>query len=380
MPFYSCPPLAAMSLLEHLQCVPDPRVQRTRRHDLIDLLTIALCATVGGADNWVEVAQFGQAHRDWFARFLRLPSGIASHDTFARVFRRLNPEALERACLAWLRAASGRVQGVVAIDGKALRGVQAPGSGQALTMVSAWAADMQMLLGQRRVDGKSNEITAIPHLLDLLDVQGCTVTIDAMGCQKAIARQIVEKGADYVLSLKGNHRHMHEVCKKHFAQASPTAPEQVHRDAHSGHGRTEQRQYWVSAVPAPLERAANAWEQLECIVRVVRTRQVGSKEASEHTSYYVSSLPAHTPAKVLAHSIRAHWSVENHLHWSLDVAFREDECRTQKGHGPHNQALLRRMALQMLKCEGSLKVGLQSKRRRAGWDLAYLARVIGVSI
>ena len=182
-----------MSLLEHLQCVPDPRVQRTRRHDLIDLLTIALCATVGGADNWVEVAQFGQAHRDWFARFLRLPSGIASHDTFARVFRRLNPEALERACLAWLRAASGRVQGVVAIDGKALRGAQAPGSGQALTMVSAWAADMQMLLGQRRVDGKSNEITAIPHLLDLLDVQGCTVTIDAMGAKKPLPARLWKK-------------------------------------------------------------------------------------------------------------------------------------------------------------------------------------------
>ena len=331
-----------MSLLQHLQCVPDPRVQRTRRHDLIDLLTIALCATVGGADNWVEVAQFGQAHHNWFARFLRLPSGIASHDTFARVFRRLNADALERACLEWLRTAAGRVQGVVAID------------------------------------GKSNEITALPQLLDMLDIQGCIVTIDAMGCQKTIARQIVEKKADYVLSLKGNHRHMHEVCKKHFAQAP--APEQLWQDEHSGHGRKERRQYWVCAIPEALQRAAKEWAQLQCIVRVVRTRQVGSKEASEHTSYYLSSLPAHTPADVLAHSIRAHWSVENHLHWSLDVAFREDGCRTCKDHSPHNQSLLRRMALQLLKAESTLKVGLQSKRRRAGWDLAYLAKVLGVTV
>lgn len=369
-----------MSLLQHLQCVPDPRVQRTRRHDLIDLLTIALCATLGGADNWVEVAQFGQAHHTWFARFLRLPSGIASHDTFARVFRRLNADALEQACLEWLRAAAGRVQGVVAIDGKALRGAQAPGSSKALTMVSAWAADMQVLLGQRKVDGKSNEITAIPQLLDMLDVQGCIVTIDAMGCQKTIARQIVQKKADYVLSLKGNHRHMHEVCKKHFAQATATAPEQVYQDEQLGHGRSEQRHYWVCAVPAALQRAAKEWAHLQCIVRVQRTRQVGSKGASEHTSYYLSSLPAHTPAAVLAHSIRAHWSVENHLHWSLDVAFREDGCRTHKDHAPHNQALLRRMALQLLKAESTLKVGLQSKRRRAGWDVAYLAKVMGVNV
>ena len=367
-----------MSLLQHLQCVPDPRVQRTRRHDLIDLLAIALCATVGGADNWVEVAQFGQAHHNWFARFLRLPSGIASHDTFARVFRRLNADALERACLEWLRTAAGRVQGVVAIDGKAVRGAQAPGASKALTMVSAWAADMQVLLGQRKVDGKSNEITALPQLLDMLDIQGCIVTIDAMGCQKTIARQIVEKKADYVLSLKGNHRHMHEVCKKHFAQAP--APEQLWQDEHSGHGRKERRQYWVCAIPEALQRAAKEWAQLQCIVRVVRTRQVGSKEASEHTSYYLSSLPAHTPADVLAHSIRAHWSVENHLHWSLDVAFREDGCRTCKDHSPHNQSLLRRMALQLLKAESTLKVGLQSKRRRAGWDLAYLAKMLGVTV
>ena len=370
-----------MNLLEHLQQVPDPRIERRRRHDLIDLLAIALCATIGGADNWVEVVQFGQAHHDWFKRFLRLPSGIASHDTFARVFRRLDEQALEAACMQWMRSVAGQVQGVIAIDGKTVRGATPAGSARhALHMVSAWAADMGLLLGQRKVDGKSNEITAIPQLLRLLDVQGCIVTIDAMGCQKTIAKQIVQQRADYVLALKGNHRHMHAVCKKHFASTVPTAGEHLWSEESSSHSRKEQRHYWVSAIPQALQRGAREWAGLQCLVRVQRLRQCAGKEASESTSYYISSLPAHTPAQVLAHCIRAHWQVENALHWSLDVSFGEDACRVRKDNAAHNLALLRRLALGQLKAETTLKVGIQSKRRRAGWDLAYLGKVMGWGI
>ena len=370
-----------MNLLEHMQHIPDPRMERRRRHDLIDLLAIALCATIGGADNWVEVSQFGQAHYDWFKRFLRLPSGIASHDTFARVFRLLNEQALEAACMQWMRSVAGQVQGVVAIDGKTVCGATPAGSSRpALHMLSAWAADMGVLLGQRKVDGKSNEITAIPELLKLLDVQGCIVTIDAMGCQKAIAAQIVQQRADYVLALKANHRHLHGVCKNHFASEARTTGEHVYSEESTKHSRKEQRHYWVTPIPEAMRRAAKEWAGLQCLVRVRRIRQCAGKEASESTSYYISSLPAHTPAHVLAHSIRAHWQVENALHWSLDVSFSEDASRVRKDNAAHNLALMRRLALGQLKADKTLKVGIQSKRRRAGWDLGYLGKVMGWQI
>lgn len=298
-------------------------------------MAIALCATIGGADNWVEVAQFGEAHHDWFKRFLRLPSGIASHDTFARVFRLLDEQALEAACLEWMRSAAGQVKGIVAID------------------------------------GKTNEITAIAQLLKLLDVQGCIVTIDAVGCQKAIAEQIVQQRADYVLALKANHRHLHGVCKKHFASQAPSAGKQLYSEESSQHSRKERRHYWVTPIPEAMHRAAKAWAGIKCLVRVQRTRQCAGKEASESTSYYISSLPASTPAHVLAHSIRSHWQVENALHWSLDVSFSEDASRVRKDNAAHN------LALGQLKADKTLKVGIQSKRRRAGWDLGYLGKVMG---
>ena len=207
-----------MSLLQLLQQIPDPRVQRTRRHELIDLLAIALCATVAGADNWIETVEFAQAHQAWLQRFLRLPCGIASHDTFARVFRRLDPQALEQVLQQWLKGMSAGTSGHVAIDGKSVRSAHGKGKGahHSLHLVSAWASEQRLLLGQRKVDGKSNEITAIPQLLRLLHLKGCIVTIDAMGCQKAIAEQLHTHGADYVLGLKANQRHMHAVVQKHF--------------------------------------------------------------------------------------------------------------------------------------------------------------------
>ena len=371
-----------MSLLQHLQNIPDPRVQRTRRHELQSILVVALCATIAGADNCVEMAEFGQQHQDWFERLVPLPSGIASHDTFARVFRLLDAKELERACQQWLAQVAGRVHGTVAIDGKSVRGSSKADAHRPLHMVSAWATDMGLLLGQCKVDGKSNEITAIPELLRLLHLKGCIVTIDAIGCQKSIAQQLHEHGADYVLSLKGNQRHMHAVVRKHFEvqDSQERFEENTYTESCSGHGRQELRSYRLSPVPEALQRAAAHWPGLASVVQVVRRRQQAGSEASEEVSYYLSSLPAHTPAKVLAHSIRAHWSVENQLHWSLDVAMREDAAQSYKDQSPHNQTVLRRMALQVLKNDTSVKIGLQAKRKRAGWSLGYLELLLGISV
>ena len=370
-----------MSLLQHLQSVKDPRIARARRHDFQSILFIALSATIAGADNWVEVAQFAQLHKDWFARLVPLPSDIPSHDTFARVFRLLDALQLEQSCQQWLMQVAGQVQGTVAIDGKAVRGSRKGDVHRALHMVSAWAADMGLLLGQRKVDGKSNEITAIPELLRLLHLKGCIVTIDAIGCQKDIARQLHEHGADYVLSLKDNQPHMHAVVQKHFEQHKMTAQEcNMYTESSKNHGRQEVRCYAVAGVPAALERAAAHWPGLSSVVQVKRWRQQTGKDASQEISYYLSSLPAHTGADVFAHSIRAHWSVENQLHWSLDVAMREDAAPLYKDQGAHNQSLFRRMALQLLNNDTTVKVGVQAKRKRAGWNLNYLAQVLGITI
>ncbi|XAH26221.1 ISAs1 family transposase [Xylophilus sp. GW821-FHT01B05] len=266
--------------------MPDPRTPRTRRHELQSILAIALCATLAGADNWVEVAEFGELHQDWFARFVPMPSGIASHDTFARVFRLLDAQELEQACQRWLQQLAGQVQGSVAIDGKSVRGSRKGDAPKALHMVSAWAADMGLLLGQRKVDGKSNEITAIPELLRLLHLKGCIVTIDAIGCQKSIAGQLHAHGADYVLSLKANQPHMHGVVQKHFAAVSDAQEGNTYAESCVGHGRREQRSYRVSPIPAALQRAAAHWPGLSSVVQVVRQRQRADKPMSEEVSYY----------------------------------------------------------------------------------------------
>ena len=371
---------APRSLIEHLDEIPDPRMARTQRHKFLDILVIALCAVIGGADHWTEVVEFGQAKRPWFAGFLKLPNGIPSHDTFARVFRLIDTQALEQTCQQWLSSVAGRVQGVVAIDGKSVRGAR-EGKKHPLHIVSAWSSQNSMLLGQVRTGQKSNEITAIPELLKLLDIQGCIVTIDAMGCQKAIAKDIITAGADYVLALKTNHRHLclsvaawfdkclangfvGQGCSHHLQGAGP-----------SRHGRIERREHWVVEVPAHLKRAAAPWAGLKTLAMVRRTRQVGEKTSTED-SYYLSSLSLSTGAQALAKAVRSHWAVENELHWSLDVGFREDACQVRKDNAPANLACLRRMALTQLKQEKGKKLGIQGKRRRAGWDSEYLETVL----
>jgi predicted transposase YbfD/YdcC len=371
---------AHLSLMDYFAQVPDPRLQRTQRHELLDILVIALCAVIGGADHWTEVVEFGQSRQAWFATFLKLPNGIASHDTFARVFRLINAQALEAACHQWLASLVGRVSGVVAIDGKSVRGAR-DGNKHPLHIVSAWASEHGMLLGQVRTAEKSNEITAIPELLKLLSIEGCIVTIDAMGCQKAIAKDIVASGADYVFGLKTNHRHLCLSVAAWFDQGLAGGFDQyacshyLEPAGKSNHGRIEQREHWLMAVPKHLQRVATDWCGLQTIAMVRRQRQAGGKTSSE-VSFYISSLPLSVGAEAIAKAVRSHWAVENELHWSLDVAFREDACQVRKDNAPANFACIRRMALTQLKQETTKKLGIQGKRRRAGWDTVYMQTVL----
>ena len=370
--------------MEHLRRVPDPRVKRTRRHELMDILVIALCATLGGADDWVEIVQFGNAKKDWFSTFLQLPNGIASHDTFGRVFQILDSKVLEQVCMEWLQSIAGKIEGVVAIDGKSLRGSRC-GKQSPLHIVSAWACQNSMLLGQVQTDKKSNEITAIPELLKLLSIQGCIVTIDAMGCQKAITKAIIDAQADYVLNLKSNHRHLHGQVASWFQKnhetgfAQQTYSYSLENAQSNNHGRVESREHWLMEVPEHLKQATKYWTKLRTIAMVRRRRQVGDK-SSDETHYYISSLPLSAGAQSIAKAIRSHWAVENSLHWSLDVAFREDASQVRKDEGPANLACLRRVVLTQLKRETSLKVGIKNKRSRAGWDPAYMAKVLEIEV
>lgn len=377
-----------ISLMEHLKKVPDPRVKRTQRHELMDILVIALCAIIAGADDWVGVVQFGKSKRKWFSTFLKLPNGIASHDTFGRVFQIIDSKVLETVCIEWLQSIAGQVQGVVAIDGKTLCGSRGARNGSsALHIVSAWACQSSLLLGQVQTDKKSNEITAIPQLLRLLSIKGCIVTIDAMGCQKSITKEIVASQADYVLTLKENHRYLYRQVALWFDKSSANG---FAAQAHShysesadtnNHGRTESRECWLVEVPEYLQRATKHWAKLQTLAMVRRKRQAGDKgKISEETHYYISSLPLSAGAQTIAKAIRSHWAVENELHWSLDVGFGEDACRVREGQGPVNLACLRRVALSQLKRETSLKVGLKNKRSRAGWDTAYLQQVLAAGV
>jgi len=274
----------------------------------------------------------------------------------------------------------GRVQGVVAIDGKSVRGAR-EGKKHPLHIVSAWSSQNSMLLGQVRTAEKSNEITAIPELLKLLEIQGCIVTIDAMGCQKAIAKEIIKSGADYVLGLKQNHRHLCLSVATWFDTSlangfvKQTYSHHLEAADSSSHGRIERREHWVVEVPAHLKRAAAPWVGLKTVAMVRRTRQVGDKISTED-SYYLSSLSLSAGAKALAKAVRSHWAVENELHWSLDVGFREDDCQVRKDNAPANLACVRRIALTQLKQETGKKLGIQDKRRRAGWDTQYLETVL----
>jgi predicted transposase YbfD/YdcC len=367
------------SLLEHFSSIDDPRIDRTKRHKLIDILVIAICATICGAETWEDFELFGYAKQDWFKTFLELPGDIPSHDTFRRVFARLDPSQFQQAFLDWVRSVTRLTKGeVVAIDGKQLRRSADSAAGKnAINMVSAWAEENRMVLGQVRVDEKSNEITAIPELLRMLEISGCIVTIDAMGCQTEIASEIINKQADYVLAVKGNQNHLFEdivgyfdwALKDKFKQTSYTHDETVTGD----HGRIEVRRCYASEDISWLRRKAE-WKGINCVAMVESERSVAGAEPSRERRYYISSLSA--DAKKLNRVIRSHWSIENSLHWVLDIAFREDDSRIRKDHGPENMTTLRHIALNLLKQDKSIKVGIKSKRKNAGWNERYLLKVL----
>ena len=367
------------TIAEHFADLEDPRVDRTKLHPLINILVIALCAAICSADTWVDVELFGQSKRKWFAKFLDLSNGIPSHDTFGRVFSLLNAEQFQSCFINWVQAICEVLHGqVVAFDGKTLRRSHNRTIGKAaIHMVSAWATKNQLVLGQTKVDDKSNEITAIPALLDLLELSGCIVTIDAIGCQKEIAKQIIDQGADYVLALKANQGTLHSDAQTLFedAQAIDFADCDYYKTVDKGHGRIEIRECWVTAHPEYLAalHKPEQWTGLQTALMVRAERRVGEKCETE-TRYFISSLPGN--AKRLLNAVRGHWHIENRLHWVLDVTFREDDSRIRKGNAAQNMAVLRHMAINLLKQEQSTKRSIRSKRLKAGWDEDYLVRIL----
>jgi len=366
------------SIAAHFRQLPDPRVRRTRRHALEAILVITLCAVICGADDWASIARFGRAKRKWFRTFLALPHGIPSHDTFGRVFAALDPEAFKAAFLAWVATVADLLPGdVIAIDGKTLRRTfDTAADKAAIHMVSAWATAQGLCLGQVKTDAKSNEITAIPKLLNVLALAGRVVTIDAMGCQTAIARAIHAKGGDYVLSLKGNQTRLHDDIRTFFLDAEAHAfagtPHTTAETVDGDHGRIEVRRAWATDDLAWLADRPR-WPGLRSVLRVDAERTVGERTTCE-TRFFISSLPP--DAATLARVARSHWAIENSLHWVLDVAMNQDKTRIRTGHAPENLAILHHIALNLLKQDRTEKLGIKNKRLAAGWDHDYLLRVI----
>lgn len=366
----------AESLLASLRIIPDPRVNRTLRHPLESILFIAMCGVLCGAESWTDLEAFGASRKDWLSRHVDLPNGIPSHDTFGRVFAQLDPQALQGSLLLWVKAAALRRPGeIVAIDGKTLRRSHRR-SERPLHLVSAWAEANHLMLGQVKTEEKSNEIEAIPRLLEMLDLKQCTVTLDAMGTQREIAQKIRDKQADYVLCLKGNQGVFHEEVQAFWEDPHLRESDyQTHETFDRGHGRIERRRYRISDQMHRLSFERNGWVGLKTIGMVESERIVGSHKSVERR-LFLSSLSA--DAKLFAEAVRAHWKIENELHWSIDVLFGEDPCRVRVKHAAENFAVLRRMALHLLKKEhSSPKQSVRGKRLRAAWEPAYLEVILG---
>jgi predicted transposase YbfD/YdcC len=365
--------------------LPDPRIERTKHHPLLDIIAIAVCAVIAGADSFVDIEHYGHARQEWFATFLDLPNGIPSHDTFGRVFARLDPVAFEGCFLAWVQAILPPVPGErIAIDGKVVRRSHDRGADRPpIDLVSAWATDRQLVLGQLAVEADSNEIPAVPALLALLDVTGAVVTLDALHCQSETAATIRAGHADYVLALKGNQPVTHDAVETFFAEAvrddwrGVVHEHLIAEDA--GHGRLETRRYWTTtdaALLAYLNPDGTTWPDLGCVGMVVRERTTAAGTSRE-TSYYLSSLDGTIDA--FATAVRGHWGIENTQHWVLDMAFREDESRVRVGHAAENLAVLRRMALNLIRLDRSRTDSVHTKRLKAGWDHDYLLHLLSLS-
>ena len=374
------------SLKECFEDMPDPRWTYLCSHKLIDILMIALCATIAGSDTWPEVVEFAVDREAWLRKFLELPHGIPSHDTFERVFARMDARAFEERFRDWVSGiAKDQDRQVIAVDGKVLRRASTGGTNP-LYMVSAWAAESRLVLGQTKVHDKSNEITAIPELLAWLDLRGCIVTIDAIGCQRKIAQQIIEQGGDYLLAVKDNQPGLSSQIQKVLAGSTAQSfPAEV-RHAKSvckNHGRLEVRHCWVMEDEHSInyvQQGQARWAGLKCLIKVASLRTSPGEpfdpdSALDDVRYYISSLPL-SPQQALD-AIRSHWHIENSLHWCLDVSFREDESRYRTGNGPENLAVVRHLAINLLKQDRQAKTGIHARRLRAARSTNYLERILG---
>lgn len=371
----------ALALAAHFATLDDPRVERTKLHPLVSILTIALCAVICGAESWDDIAGFGEAKIDWLSSFLDLPHGIPCHDTFNRVFAALDPKQFQTCFVAWMKAVATVLPSqVIALDGKTVRGSRDRATGKAaIHMVSAWASANRLVLAQVKVDDKSNEITAFPELLRALAVAGCIVTIDAMGCQREIAQQIIAQGGDYVLTLKENQETLyHDVVEMFTHAQAGTIDELVideSRTVGKGHGRIEVRRYRVISDTDVLAwlQDGHHWPGLHAIGMVEAERRIGEKRTTE-SRYYLLSTPLKAPA--FGAAVRSHWGIENRVHWVLDVAFHEDQSRIRQGYAAENFAVLRHLALNLLQHHSAKRVSVRGKRLKAGWHNDFLLQVL----
>jgi predicted transposase YbfD/YdcC len=372
---------AVGSMSKHFGELQDPRTGNAKAHIFLEILIIAICGMICGADGWSDIELFGKNKEDWLKTFLELPKGIPSHDTFGRVFAKIKPEEFQKRFIEWVQAIEKLTAGqVIAVDGKKLRRSHDQQAGkEAIYMVSAWATQNQLVVGQTKVADKSNEITAIPELLRLLDITGCMVTIDALGTQTEIAETIVAGSADYLLAVKENQGHLYEdihcLFEVDVAHGIEKAQHSYAQTVNKGHGRLEIRACWVTEKEEylALVRKHQIWKGLRSVVRIVSQRIFGEKIETQ-TRYFISSLPA--DAKTILKVKRSHWKIENQLHWVLDMAFREDESRVRKDHSAENLAVLRHIALNLLKQEKTATGGIHTKRLQAGWNNDYLLAVL----
>lgn len=368
--------VAPVSIKQHFRKLKDPRVKKRSKHLLINVVVIAVCAVISNCQDWPQIALFAKKRRDWLSTFLDLTNGTPSHDTFERVFDRIDPRAFQTCFRQWIQALSEALSiKHIAIDGKTLRGSFSSKLGP-LHLVSAWASEHHLSLGQVAVEDKSNEITAIPQLLELLDIHGAFVTIDAMGCQKDIAAKIVERGGNYVLTVKENQPNLLDDIQTCFRHAFDTNFAGLEHDTfvteEKGHGRTEKREYTILVNPKGI-RNAEEWEDLTVIGICNHTRQVGKATPSIEVRYFIGNYKA--SAKRYAKAMRNHWAIENNLHWQLDVSFAEDNSRIAKRNGAENFALLRRLALTLLKHHPK-KASIAQKRLEAAFDTDFLEEIL----
>lgn len=362
-----------INIIDYFSVLDDPRKGRNVQHKLEDIIILSIIACIGGAEGWEEIEEFGKSKQEFFASILGLPHGIPSHDTIRRVFTLLDPSSFENCFKSWTNSLRKKKKGVVAFDGKTLRRSHDRAKGKPpLHMVSAWSSANHIVLGQLAVGDKTNEITAIPELMGLLDLKGTIVTIDAMGTQTAIAEKIRKKKADYILALKGNQGYLRELVESGFKdRLANLSHETVEKD----HGRIETRRCHVINQIDWMDEEKDRWKEMNSIIKIDSIRERGN-EITEETRYYISSLKEN--AALISNSIREHWGIENKVHWSLDVTFREDESRKRAGRSAENFAVIRRIALNLLKNDDMPKLSLKRKRLKAGWDNEYLIRVLKI--